>query len=230
MKLSKTFLMGIPALALVFALTLVGCDNGSTDTGGGGDDGGGSSNSLTGSWVDDRTTPNVAFIFTDVADTAITGAKIAYWSTNLNDEGTGSPATGNDITINRTAYTYTLSGNTLTLDNYDAGATQSNVTFDRAKGTSGSTMHGIWISRLASTNQLYTLLIIRTGTARTFTSVGAGTGGEVAYSLSSNANTTYITWGNNNPTTYTKTADPTQLTITDPNGQQQPNLITQTSW
>jgi filamentous hemagglutinin family protein len=219
MKLSKMFLAGILALALVFGMTLVGCDNG-----GGGGGGGGGGDSLTGSWVDNRNTPGIVFIFTDVADAAITGAKVAYWSTALNDEGTAASATGDTVTINGQPYSYKLTDNntTMTVDNYGG---QTSAIFNRAKGTSGSTMHGIWSHSGSST-----LLIIRTGTGMTFTSVGAGNGGEIAYTLQADANATSIKWRNSNYNTYTKTTDPTQLTIPDPNGQQQTPLITQPSW
>jgi hypothetical protein len=230
MKLSKTFLAGILALALVFGMTLAGCDNGSTSDPAPAPN----NNPLAGSWVDTRTTPGVVFIFTDEADAAITGAKVAYWSTNLRDEGAAASATGTDVTIQGTSYTYSLSGNTLTVNAYGTapvgGGTRPDVIFDRAKGTSGSTMHGIWISRLASSDLQYTLLIIRTGTARTFTSVTSANGGEAAYSYQADATSTSIKWGNGNYNSYTKTSDPTQLTIPDPNGQQQPNLLTQPSW
>jgi hypothetical protein len=48
MKLSKTFLMGILALTLVFGMTLAGCDNGSTSSSGGGGDPGVGSLTITG--------------------------------------------------------------------------------------------------------------------------------------------------------------------------------------
>ncbi|MDR0721822.1 MAG: hypothetical protein LBF75_03365 [Treponema sp.] len=227
MKLSKTFLTGILALTLVFGMTLTGCDNGSSDDGSGGG-GGGGDNSLTGSWVDNRATPTRAFIFTDEADTAIAGAKVAYYSTNLTAGGTA----GNDVTIGGTAYTLTLAGNTLTLTGYDT-TVQGNpvdVIFDRVKGTSGSTIHGIWCSRLASSHQKYTLLIIRSGNANVFTAVGSNNWGQSAYTLSSDANNTYIKWGNGNPVVYTKTTDPTGLDITPPVGQQITGLMTQPSW
>jgi hypothetical protein len=228
MKLSKTFFAGIPALALVFGMILAGCDNGSTDSGGGG--GGGGNNSLTGSWVDNRAIPTRAFIFTDVADAAITGAKVAYWSTNLISENTA--ATGTEVTIGGTAYTYTLSDNTMTVTNYgiNAAGNAENVTFNRAKGTSGSTMHGIWISNLPSTDANYTMLIIRTSSANILSSVGSANMGEAAYALSSDANASYIKWGNGNPMGYIKDSDPTSLTITAPNNQQIAGLITQPGW
>jgi hypothetical protein len=211
MKLSKTFLTGILALTLVFGITLAGCENG---TGGGDDGGGGGGDSLLGSWVDNRVNPDKVFIFTDVADTAIAGAKVAYYSTDLNPEGTD--ATGTDITISGTGYTYTLSNNTLTLEGYKpvAGGPAIDVVFDRAKGTSGSTMHGIWVSKLASTDTRYTLLIIRSGSAKTYTAVGSAKWGESPYTLSRDANATYIKWGNGSPVSYTKTANPDTLDIT----------------
>jgi hypothetical protein len=230
MKLSKTFLMGILAFTLVFGMTLAGCDNGSTSDDGGSGSGGG--NSLTGSWVDARATPTEAFIFTDVVDAAVAGAKVAYYSTNLSNENT--TATGNQVTIEGTSYTYTIANNVLTVTGYgvaDAQGNRPNVVFNRAQGTSGSTMHGIWISNLASTNARYTLLIIRSSSANIFTSVGQNSWGESPYSLSSDANATYIKWGNNNPIAYTRTTNPDQLDITPPGGGNQlTGLITQTSW
>jgi hypothetical protein len=215
MKLSKTFLTGILALALVFGITLAGCEN---SAGGGSGDGGGGGDSLLGSWVNNRGNPSQVFIFTDVSDTAITGAKVAYYSTNLTPENTD--ATGTQVTISGTAYTYTLSNNTLTLTGYKpaAGGTAIDVIFDRAKGTSGSTMHGIWVSRLASTDASYTLFIVRSGSAKTYTAVGSANWGESPYTLSGDANATYIKWGNGNPVTYTKTANPDNLDITPPGG------------
>ena len=215
MKLSKTFLTGILVFALVFVMALTGCENGSSggdNNNGGGGDGG---NPLLGSWVDVRANPTQVFIFTDEADAAITGARVAYYSTALTQEATA--ATGSQITIGQTAYTYTLHGNTLTLNAYGSSG---NVVFDRAQGTSGSTMHGVWVSRLASTDVSYTLLIIRTGSAVTFTSVGAANWGESPYTLSSDANTMYIKWGNANPIAYTKTSNPDQLDITPPGANQ----------
>jgi hypothetical protein len=142
MKLSKTFLTGILALALVFGMTLAGCDNGSTDDGGG--DGG---NDLVGSWVNDRDIPARVVIFTNVADAAIAGANVAYWSTLLIRENT--PASGSEVFIGGTPYSFTVNGNTLTVTAYgemDAMGNRPNVTFSRAKGSSGTTMHGVWRS------------------------------------------------------------------------------------
>jgi hypothetical protein len=236
MKLSKMFLAGIPALALVFGLTLVGCDDGSTTDPAPTAPAAGS-NSLTGSWVDGtRTTPTAAFIFTDVPDAVITGAKVAYWSTNLTFENT--PASNTQVTINNNGYTYQFSNNnnTLTLTGYATavqGGTRADVSFDRAQGTSGTGIAGIWISRLADTNQDYTLLIVRQTSGNIFTSryqQNQPIWGVTAYTLSSDANATYIKWGNGNPIAYTKDSDPTTLNITAPNNQQQTGLITQPAW
>jgi hypothetical protein len=229
MKLSKMFFAGIPVLALVFTLTLAGCDNGSTSD----PAPAAGNNSLTGSWVDIRATPTQAFIFTDVADPAITGAKVAYWCTTLSNENQ-SVTGGNSLSINNTSYTFTVNGNTLTVAGYGTaqqGGDRPSVTFNRAQGTSGSTMHGVWISDLAPDNQKYTLLIIRSSTANIFYAVGQNNWGVTAYTLSSDANATYIKWGNGNPIAYTKESDPTALNITPPGGGQQiTGLLTQPTW
>jgi hypothetical protein len=222
MKLSKTFLTGILVFALVFGMTLAGCDNGTTS-----DDSGGGGNPLLGSWVDDRANPGQVIIFTDVADAAVAGAKVAYYSSVLNRAGT---ATGTQVTIGGAGYTYTLDSNVLlTVEKYgqaDGAGNRTDVIFDRAKGTSGSTMHGIWISRLATNNQSYTLLVIRTGTAAIYASVGSNNWGESPYTLSEDANTTYIKWGSGNPVAYTKTTNPDELSIPLPAGGQQITLKT----
>jgi hypothetical protein len=226
MKLSKTFLTGILALMLVFGITLTGCDNGSTSGGGGG----GGGNALVGSWVNDRDNPARVVIFTNVADAAIAGANVAYWSTLLTPENT--PASGSEVFIGGTPYSFTVNGNTLTITAYgemDAMGNRPNVTFNRAKGSSGTTMHGVWISDLPSGNLRYTLLIIRTGSAKTYTAVTSARWGASAYSLSSDANTTYIKWGNSNPTAYTKYSDPTSLNVPTPGGLMD-NLVAQTTW
>jgi hypothetical protein len=222
MKLSKTFLTGILVFALVFGMTLAGCDNGTTS-----DDNGGGGNPLLGSWVNNRANPRQVIIFTDVADAAVAGAKVAYYSANLTREQTA--ATGTQVTIGGADYTYSLVSNVLTVDSYgQAGAAgnRPDVIFDRAKGTSGSTMHGIWISRLAANNQSYTLLVIRTGTAATYTAVGSNNWGESPYTLSGDANTTYIKWGAGNPVAYTKTTNPDELSIPLPAGGQPIELMT----
>lgn len=208
----------IVCMALSIGLVLAGCDNGSTGDGG---DSGTSASSLTGIWVDDRSTPTTTYIFTNEDDPAITGSKVAYYSTNLTDEGANAAATGNQITVSETAYQYVLNGNTLTLTGYIpgvGGAAATDADFTRAKGSSGSTMHGIWISSLASGNARYTMIIIRSGTARTFTAVGSANWGESAYVLSSDANATFIKWGNGNPVAYTKYTNPDSLDITRPAG------------
>jgi hypothetical protein len=230
MKLSKTFLTGILALALVFGMTLAGCDNGSTDDGGGG---GGGGDSLTGSWVNDRNNPTQAFIFTDVADPGIMGNKVVYYITTLTNQNT-SVIGGNTLTIGTDTYLFTVNGNMLTVTAYGTapagGGTRPDVTFNRAKGTSGTTMHGVWISNLPPTDLRYTLIIIRQGTANIHTAVGGGAWGETSYSLTSNANNNLITWGSNTSSNaYTKDTDPTTLNIVDPNGQPRNGLMPLTS-
>jgi hypothetical protein len=229
MKLSRTFLTGILAFALAFGMTLAGCDNGTTN---GDDDKGG--NPLSGSWVNERANPRTVIIFTDMADAAVAGAKVAYCSVNLAPEQTS--ATGTQVTIGGYGYTYGLGANVLTVHGYgqaDAAGNRPDVQFDRAKGTSGSTMHGIWVSRLANNNPYYTLLIIRTGTAAIYTSVGSDNWGEYPYTPSADANATYVKWGSGNPMVYTKTSNPDQLLIAPPvvAGARQETLITlSSSW
>lgn len=221
-------IIAIGTVIVVSTLALMGCDNSTGSSSGGGDD----PPSLTGNWVDDRDNPTRAFIFTNVSDAAISGAKVAYYSTNLTDEN--QTATGTQIYIGGTAYTYSLSGNAMTVTGYSPAAQQggnpTDVTFNRAQGTSGSTMHGIWVSNLASTSQQYTLLIIRTGSASIYTSVGSGNWGQATYTLSSDANATYVKWDNGNPTAYTLSTDPTQLAITPPGGNRITGLITLSAW
>jgi hypothetical protein len=203
MKLSKMFLAGIPALALVFGLTLVGCDDGSTTDPAPTAPAAGS-NSLTGSWVNNRTTPTQAFIFTDV-DAATAGAKVAYWSTNLSAQTTA--ASGTVVYINNVSYSYSMTDtNTLTVTAYgvDAAGNVRNVPFKRAPGTSGSSMYGIWISNLPPSDNGYTLLIIRSNTAATLTTVGQGSWGETYYSLMSDATGTSIKWSTGNYVLYNR--------------------------
>jgi hypothetical protein len=216
MKLSKMFLAGILALALVFGLALAGCGDG----GGGGEET--PANELSaGSWVDSRASPTTAFIFTNQAEGVQAGAKIAYWSTNLSEEQRS--ASSSEIMIRGTSYPYTYESNKLLLPGY--------VNFNRAKGTSGSSISGIWISSdVSSDSPRYTLLIIRTGTGTTYTSVGADNGGESAYTLTKDANTTYIKWSDLVPLPYSKTADPTQLALTAPNGIRISDLMTLDAW
>jgi hypothetical protein len=225
MKLSKTFLTGILVFALVFGMTLAGCDNGST-----GDDNNGGGNSLLGSWVDDRTNPTEAIIFTNVNDDAISGAKVAYYSANLTK--LNNPAQGGQVTINGTAYQYTLGDNTLTLDDYgtDAQGNPADVLFNRAKGTSGSTIHGIWVSALASTDPKYTLLIIRSSSAITFISVGQANWGVAAYTLNEDRNSTQIKWGNGSYNPYTRNTNPDQLDVNTPNNQMLNGLWLLSAW
>jgi hypothetical protein len=226
MQLSKTFLTGILVFALVFGMTLAGCDNGSTSDGG---DGGGG-NPLLGSWVDDRDLPDgsVVAIFTDANSTTV-GAKIAYYSINLGDEQ--ATATATQVTIDGESYTYSLSGNTLTVNNYevDAQGNRSNVEFLRAAGTTGTSINGIWVSNLGNTNNFYTLLIIRGGTSRIHTSVGSANWGESPYVPSEDPTGTFVNWGRG-PVSYSKSNDPTLLTITLPIGGRQTGLMTLSNW
>jgi hypothetical protein len=211
---NKMILTGIFSLTLIFATALIGCPGTTDDT-----PPPAATQSLTGIWVDNRTTPTKAYIFTDVTDAAVAGAKVAYYSTNLT--AGNQAATGTEVTIGNSAYTFTLASNTLTLIGYgiaQGGGSRPDVVFDRAQGSSGTTIHGVWVSRLPSTDQQYTLLIIRTGTANVFTSVGSNNWGVTAYTLTANANTTYITWGGNNPIAYTKETNPDTLDISAPGG------------
>jgi hypothetical protein len=207
---NKLYLGMIICMTLVIGMVLAGC---------GGDDPGpdSSGTSLTGIWVDDRDNISITYIFTDVPDGVIAGAKVAYWGSNVTAGGT---ATGTEISIGGTAYTYTVNNNTLTLNGYgtpDASGNATNVVFSRAQGQPGTGVTGIWVSNLASGDAKYTLLIVKSGTAAVLSSVGADWG-VFAYTLSSDANTTYIKWGNGNPGAYTKYSDPVSLTIPKPNG------------
>jgi hypothetical protein len=214
---NKRFFGMIVCMALAIGLVLTGCP---TEDSGGGDGGGSSASSIKGIWVDVRVAPTLAYIFTDVDDAVIPGSKVAYYSTSLTNEGT--PASGTEIRISGTAYTYTLSADksTLTLNGYttDAQGNPSNVVFERAQGYSGTTVNGIWISRLASGDAKYTMIIVRSGTADVFTSIGSANWGVTAYALSSDANSTYIKWGNAAPAAYTKESDPVALNIPRPTG------------
>jgi hypothetical protein len=231
MKLSRTLLTGILAMALVSGMALVGCDNGSTDPDPGSGGGGGS---LTGSWVDDRANPNQMVLFTNENDAVVSGSKVAYYSNNLYKEATN--ATGSEVYINDRAYTFQQSGNTLTVNAYgDApagGGPRSNVDFTRARGTSGSSIHGIWVtSGLSSNSQYYTMLIIRSGAGVTYTTQGTGANGWgiTPYALTSDANFSYVNWGSG-PVQYSKNTNPDQLIITLPGAPQRTFITLGGNW
>jgi hypothetical protein len=160
------------------------------------------------------------FIFTDVAHETIVGSKVAYYSTDL-DKMTAA-ATGSEITIGGTPYNYVLSAdkNTLTLKTYGnapATGTAPDVDFSRAKGYPGTGITGIWISDLPSNNAKYTLLMIKSGTAEVYASVGTNWGKDIAYALTYDANNTYIKWDNSTSNVvYTKYSDPVSLDIPNP--------------
>ncbi|MDR1901023.1 MAG: hypothetical protein LBQ88_01895 [Treponema sp.] len=218
----KLFLAGILGLALIFALTLIGCPN---DGGDGGDnpgnnDGGG--NPLLGTWVDDDRLQllSEAVIFTDSASTSATaapGTKIAYYSTNLSGGNDISNVGGTDqLMIGNTQYIVELNAGQLVLKDYIPPQGQGgpnpvdaqDVTFKRAPGTSGSGLPGIWIpdgTVVNTAHPQYTIILIGgTSRKRVWSTVGNNDWGVVNYFLSEVGGNTVISWDGGNALSYNK--------------------------
>jgi hypothetical protein len=225
--------IAIGAVIMVSAFAVAGCANDSDD-GNNNNNGSGGSSLVGTTWVNNRGTPAQSFIFTNADEGAVTGAKIAYYASTLFKEN--QSASGSQVYISGSPYPITLNGNTLTVTGYipaaNQGGTATDVAFKRVEGTSGASIHGAWVpSSLASNSPQYTLLIIRTGTAETYTSVTSNNWGQHAYTPGSDTTGTYITWGSNTNVLARYTINPEgTLDITPPAGGNQItglyNLIT----
>jgi hypothetical protein len=231
----KCFLTGIPGLALVFVLAFTGCPTDGGDGGGGG----GGGDSLVMTWGDDDRYTNLSevAIFTNSASTSVTagaGAKIAYYAVNLTG-GNDIVSTGTTDKLDISGTQYTVASPTadrFSLTDYIPANNQAappvsaqSVTFNRATGTSGTGLQGIWVSDLADTHAQYTIILIGGNNGK---KVWSSTSWGVAnYVLSTGANGPLIAWNNANPVSYTNTVNASNvsiLTITLP-GQNQSSTL-----
>jgi hypothetical protein len=160
----KLLMAGMLGVLLVFGMTVIGCDNGTTSDGGG--------NPLLGAWYNGGTAnnPNELLIFSGSSG----GKQYFYGLWSVNNEP--NIDTSNKLLhINGTQYVYTVSGNMLTVKDYvDAQGNIADVPFTRIEGSAKTDEHDVWYTaERTNTDQRRTVLVIKSNNF-TFTARGIG--------------------------------------------------------
>jgi hypothetical protein len=164
----KPFVIGVVSILMIFGMSFIGCDNGTTS-----DDGsGGNGNPLLGMWYNGGTAnnPDELLIFSGISG----GRQYFYGLWSLTVES-NTDTSNKLIHIGGNQYVYTVSGNTLTVTNYvDSQGNTANVPFTRIEGSVKTDEHDVWYTaNRTNTDQRRTILVIKSNNV-TFSAVGTG--------------------------------------------------------
>jgi hypothetical protein len=198
----KLFVVGMLSILMVFGMTFIGCDNGTTSDDGGG---GGTANPLLGMWyyyTGSANNPGELLIFSGTSN----GKQYFYGLWSLTVES-NTDTSNKLVHIGGKQYVYTVSGNTLTVKDYvNSQEITADVQFSRIEGSIKTDEHDVWYTaNRTNTDQRRTILVIKSNNV-TFSAVGTG-GANNQYSVwdrweyAPDISNSRINWKDDNTTT-----------------------------